>query len=205
MSTHTALALVLTGSALSFGCSSSSTSPSADVSSSLVGHWASDTCEATPSAGGATHYVQRDYTFSKATLNFSFTLFAEPTCSTKLLRVDLGGDYGIGAPSPAVAQAHEVDFHVTTRALTAFVQNLADGFTSAHCGASTWTVGGTQDITASGCAMIGYGQLSECPTQFDILKLDGTRIFLGVRQNDVDACKAADRPSALQTVAVVKS
>jgi hypothetical protein len=186
------------------GCSSSSSgSSSADVSTELVGHWASDTCEATPSAGGQTHYVKREYTFTKDTIAFNFTLFAEPSCATKLMKVDLGGDYTLD--STTVPGARGVDFHVASRALTAYAPDMANAFGQAHCGAAPWTPGATQDITAAGCAVIGYGALDACPTQYDLVKLDGARLFLGVRQNDVDACKAEDRPVQVQTVAVVKT
>jgi hypothetical protein len=185
------------------GCSSSSSGAPADPASQLVGHWASDTCEPTPSAGGQTHYVKREYTFTKDTIAFNFTVFAEPACATKLMKVDLAGDYTLDTTS--VPDTRGVDFHVTSRALTAFVPDLAGAFGQAHCGAGPWTPGATQDITAAGCAVIGYGALDACPTQYDLVKIDGARLFLGVRQNDVDACKAADRPTELQTVAVVKT
>ena len=191
------IALVFVGA-----CSSSSSSGSTDLETQLVGHWASDTCEATPSAGGQTHYVRREYTFAKDTIAFDFTIFAEATCDTKLMRLDLGGDYALDTSS--VPGARGVNFHVTSRQLTAFAPDLAGAFTQAHCGAGAWTPGAQQDI-AGGCAVIGYGPLSDCPTQYDLVKLDGGRLFLGVRQNDVDACKAADRPNALQTFAVVKT
>lgn len=165
----------------------------------LAGHWTSAACE----TAGQNHF-KRDFTMTDATWSLAFELYADDQCTQKIAVVDIGGGYSIGAASQTVAGANDAEFDFGTRTVTPLAQPFADFLGQSKCGNGTWTVGGKQDILAAGCAPIGAYPLAMCKADFDVVKVDGTRLYFGNRPADNDMCTADKRPKALTSAAVVK-
>jgi hypothetical protein len=181
---------------LACGASSGGAAPAP----SLAGRWVSDTCEAS-----GTNYFKRDFTMTDTTWDLAFSIYGDATCGTKVLSVAIGGDYAIGDPSSVVPGARQAEFRFTRRTTTPLAQPLVDLLTQSKCGSGAWSIGQTQDTLAAGCAPIGQYPKDKCPSDNDVVKVDGTRLYFGDRPADNDMCTPDKRPKALTAAAVVKS
>jgi hypothetical protein len=181
-----------------FACSSSS--GGAAASQSLAGHWVSDTCEAS-----GTNYLKRDFTITDTSWDLVVTVYGDAACGTKVLGATIGGDYTVGNASPDVPGARQAEFRFAHHTATPLAQPLVDLLTQNKCGSGTWAIGQTQDILAGGCAPIGVYPVASCPSDSDVVKLDGARLYFGNRPADNDMCATDKRPKALTSAAVVKS
>jgi hypothetical protein len=179
------------------GCSDDNVS----LQKQLVGQWGSPTCEAYPTAQGATTYLQRDFTLlASGTWSVQVTLAADPSCSQPFILLDLGGGpFHVGKSSTAVAGAYEVDYDFAYRKVTPMSAQAVALLDGSGCGAS-WAQDTEQDLSATGCAPLGLPSVAACPTEHDLNKLDGKSLFYGDRSGDL--CTA--RPTMLTSFPVVR-
>lgn len=167
----------------------------------LVGQWVSGACEAYPNGMGGENYLTRDFTLTESTWSLLLTIFADAGCTTPFFVVEIDGPYTLGAASAAVPGATEGDFGFASIVWTAKLQQAADLFTMSGCGAEPWAVDVPQDVGGTGCIGIAH-PIAECPTDHDIVAIDGDQLFFGERVTDM--CKPEGRPTALNTYPVIK-
>lgn len=166
----------------------------------LVGTWSSPGCEAYPDGAGGTNYLTRTFTLTEDRWALEFTIFGDAACTFPLFRGEVEGPYTLGAPS-AVAGATEGEFGIVSNQWTALFEDLAVLFEDSGCGTGSWEVGVPQDVTVTGC--IGVAKpVADCPTEYDIVSLDGDSLYFGERVTDM--CVEAGRPAALVTYPVVR-
>jgi hypothetical protein len=57
-----------------------------------------------------------------------------------------------------------------------------------------WRAGEAQDVTERGCAAFRVPAASECPMEFDVVRLQGRELYLGPRPASGDLCRPEARP-----------
>ena len=159
----------------------------------LVGEWASTGCEAYDDGNGGQNYLTRAFALTETRWALELTLFGDPDCTYGLFTSSIEGPYTLGEAA-TVEGATNGDFGFATNVWTPLVEDLATVFEEAGCGSGEWEVGVGQDVTATGCIGVAH-PLSECPVEYDIVKLDGDDLYFGARVTDM--CVESGRPAAL--------
>jgi hypothetical protein len=168
-----------------------------------VGRWESPICETRPDGRGGFLYLTRDITaHADGTWEGRFDFYAEDTCVTPVSSVALGGGYSMGVPSARVYGATEAEFAIDVTRITPraeFFADLLNGAEPGTCGSETWAVGQTQDVSATGCAVLGIDHAS-CPSEHELVLILDDRLHFGGRPEDGgNLCTAERRPITLQT------
>jgi hypothetical protein len=157
----------------------------------LVGRWVSEQIEPIQNADGSVIYGRRDFTLGDRDWQLRFTAYGDDQATVPLFTLRAEGTYALGDPSPDVADARYADFHFASRSLTAHQPGLVDLFTSAS--ATPWEIDVERDVSADGCAFVP--SVSASPTEYDLVKLEGSRLFFGDRSRDLS--DPANRPQRL--------
>lgn len=105
---------------------------------------------------------------------------------------NVGGTYQLGDPLVTVPGARATRFHLSTRKLTAHVPDTVAMLNNAACLSGAWQQDQERDIKQPGCLFMPC--VSTCPTENDLLLLDGRELFLGDRSQDL--CKAEVQANA---------
>jgi hypothetical protein len=172
------------------GCSSST--PDID------GRWSSIRCESVPGGNGTTLYRQRAATNTATDSSLTITVFADAACTQKTLTAVIAGPYTVDGPSESVAGAYDAVFQFATITLTPEADMLAGYINGGDCGPGNWKVGVAQDISATGCKLLGFPSTRECAQEYDLLEVDGDQYFYGKRPDDGGLlCTPDRRPKAL--------
>lgn len=168
----------------------------------LAGTWKSPTCEVGTGADGSAFYYTRAFGFTEDTWTIDFTLFGDDACSYKLSTATIAGPFELADSVEGLEDTRQGNFSRSSVTLVAYDQGMADYFGASGCGTEAWTVGTSQDISTTGCAPLGAEPIADCPTEFDIVKLDGDNLYFGDRSHGM--CDEVHRTSVLQTVPVVR-
>lgn len=171
-------------------------------SAELVGSWKSPSCEVGTGADGSSFYYTRNFTLTESSWTIDFVLFGDDACSYKLSTATIAGAFELLEVVEALPGTRQGNFERETLTLVAHDETMAGYFEASGCGGSGWTLEQAQDISATGCAPLGLESSSACPTEFDIVKLDGESLYFGDRSGGM--CDEAKRTGVLQTVPVVK-
>lgn len=169
--------------------------------SKLAGQWHSPDCE-TGGAPGSEFYYKRAFDLTSKTWAIDFTLYTDNTCATASSTASISGPFEVLTASEQVDNAWLANFTGSTKTLIAFDAGTAGFFESVGCGEGAWTVNEAKDISKTGCAPLGLDPVEECPVEYDLIRLDGDKLFFGDRSNGM--CDDAKRTNTLQTVPVVK-
>ncbi|MEM9494183.1 MAG: hypothetical protein AAGC55_33870, partial [Myxococcota bacterium] len=172
----------------------------------LIGSWSSPMCETRPDGQGGFLYLKRHFQFAAdSTWSGIFAFYTDDTCTTPVSSVDISGGYALGGPSARVYDAIEAEFELATVVVTAHIDFFADYLNSAEpgaCGSKTWVVGEAQDISETGCLLIGVDHDS-CPVEHEVVHLAGQQLYFGARPQDGgNLCTPERRPMALQTAMI---
>jgi hypothetical protein len=157
-----------------------------------AGRWTSTGCE----SAGATS-VTRDFLLAGRSWSVSAQVHGDGACTTKLLTFSATGTYRLGRGSEAVPGAREARFGFDRKQVTPFTQEIVDVLNANGCGGGEARIGVTEDVSRTGCAPLGITSNRDCPAEFDLLRRDGDRLFLGARPADGDLCSAEKRPTQL--------
>lgn len=135
----------------------------------------------------------RVFTFKKSEWNLVFTMYADREQKAPLFAFEASGPFTVGAASAAVPGASEAQFRFTQKKLTLLGDDAAAqklGFAS--CGL---TRGKAVDISKTGCSFLR--SVADAGEEFDLLKLEGDKLFLGRRPADGNMGSADRRPKAV--------
>lgn len=167
--------------------------PKAPVPSpALAGRWTSRGIET--SAGPRSSHLTRSFQFDARRWSVEFTVFADAEGKVPLMRGRNEGTYTLGRALPQAA-AMEADFAFERRTLTPLTADVASALTAARCGQSSWQPGQPQDVTSSGCAAFRVPSASQCPREFDVVRIEAGQLRLGPRPQDSDLCDPLRRPA----------
>jgi hypothetical protein len=123
-----------------------------------------------------------------------FTVYADVDGKVPLLRGRNEGTFALGRTLP-LAGAVEADFAFEQRSLTPLTAEVASALSAARCGKAAWRVGQPQDVTSGGCAAFRVPAASQCPREFDIVRIEAERLRLGPRPQEGDLCAPERRPA----------
>jgi hypothetical protein len=162
--------------------------PEEQTAQDLQGQWLSVNCESI----GNNFFIQRDFTFTNDTWLLNVGIFSNDQCTDQALDVTVGGSFSVVAAS-AIADAFDTDFGFNQRDITVLDPNIVFFLNTqppGSCGEAQWEEGVTQSIQNTGCDILGFPSQADCPTELDVVKIDGTTLFLGDRSTDLCAARA---------------
>lgn len=158
----------------------------------IRGSWASAGCEIVTSNDGVSR-VRRTMRIDDEERSLTIDFYGDDACTKALFSLDIAGPYDIGPKSMTMRDATTARFHLRKMTLTPSAPEAAAAFEAAGCGAGDWEVGQGQEITSQGC--LGLVPTTEtCPTEYDIVKIEDDRLYLGDRSRDM--CVLEQYPEA---------
>jgi hypothetical protein len=132
-----------------------------------------------------------------------FVQFVDDQCARPAMKAFFAGQYEITQPSSVVPGASDATFGFSYKALTLYDDSLLAKANRGGCGPRAWERGKPQDVSTTGCLWVT--PVSACPQEFDLVKVDGNRLFLGERpQPGQNLCSEARRARTLRSVALVR-
>jgi kynurenine formamidase len=157
---------------------------------SLTGTWKSASSESVGSFG----YRTREFTFSGGRWRIEVLFYDDAKMSKPLFSFVGEGPYELGANSTAVPGASNAVFRFDKKSLTLLTDN-ADAITRFGFAACELKKGLTKDISVSGCA--NFTSVAVCGQEYDLVKFEGKRLWLGARPADGNMCTENKRPQSL--------
>ena len=131
-----------------------------------------------------------------------FVQFGDDQCTRPTSRAFFTGHYEITQPSRVVSSAHDATFGFSYKAVTLYDESLLAEANRA-CGGRAWKRGEPQDVTTTGWLWVT--PVAACPQEFDLVKVDGNRLFLGERpQPGQNLCSEERRARTLRSLALVR-
>lgn len=158
----------------------------------MAGTWSSPGVETTP--GPRTTHLTRTFQFDANRWSVAFTVFADARGKVPLVRGHNEGSYTLGRALP-LAEAVEADFSFERRSLTPLTEDVAATLTAARCGDAPWKAGQSQDVTRGGCAVLRVPPASQCPREYDLVRIEAGQLRLGPRPQGSDLCEPQRRPA----------
>jgi hypothetical protein len=169
----------------------------ADVATVLPGFWEHERCQVQERDGQRTGSRSLFAIFDRE-WGIAFTQYADAACQRPVLTATLRGTYEPTAASAGVPGATNVTFRFAHKGLTAHDPALVDRLNGGACGSRRWALGIENDVTATGCLAIEA--VSVCAQEFDLVRVDGDRLYLGERpQPGSNICAAERRPLRLRS------
>lgn len=169
----------------------------------LDGVWESERPERIERADGTAVYLTRRFTFREGTWRIRFTVTSDAGEHEALFSGDFGGTFAIGEYTPLL-DAFEARFFFSERTLTPGNEQVAAALDAAGCGTMPWRAGAAQDIHELGCEPFRAYPSSACRAEYDLIRIHGDRLFLGVRPPDGNLCSESRRPISLTELAVIR-
>jgi hypothetical protein len=168
----------------------------------LAGTWENERC-VTVVREGRTSSSKSRFTFRVGEWTLEFTQYADGECRTPALRAFFEGPYQIERPSTGVPGAHDVTFGFARKRVALYQQGLLVQANDGACGPRRWTYGESQDVSDRAC--FGVVPISACAEEYDLVKVEGDRLFLGERPAPGrDLCAPERRAPTLRSVALVR-
>jgi hypothetical protein len=162
----------------------------------LVGAWASS-CFAVHNADGTDGFAKMDFNIQPATWALDLVFFAAEACATPLGTVHIDGPWVLERPSSILPGAFEARFDFAHRTVTPHVDGFIAFLQSMSCGKAPYAVGKEQDILEAGCPTMGFQPRAACPSDHDVIFVNGDTLQFGQRPPDNDMCTPERRPKAL--------
>jgi hypothetical protein len=186
--------------ALVVGCGTSSTSTIDDgeetdqvqlspTPAQLAGTWQSACID---SGNG---HLKFTFYLTASTWEIDYAVFGDDACQAGFMTVNIKGPYELGDASSDVEGARKGNFHFGERFVTPHMEAAVEMLSGA-CPGVSFVVDQATEL-AQGCANLGMYPISDCPTDYDIVKLDGNTLYFGARPADNDMCSENKRPTAL--------
>ena len=167
----------------------------------VVGLWESETCVVQDRDGNRTS-SKSTFVFLGREWALEFVQFADDRCMRPTMKAFLTGQYEITEPSSVVPMAHDATFGFSQKAVTLYDQSLI-AEANRVCSGRVWKQAEPQDVTTTGCLWVT--PVSVCPKEFDLVQVDGNRLFLGERpQPGQNLCSEERRARTLRSLALVR-
>ena len=132
-----------------------------------------------------------------------FTQYSDAACTMPSWRAFFQGRYRLAGLSSAVPGAHDANFGFSIKRLTLYGDELLAQANGGACGNRAWTRGREEDVSSTGCLWVV--PVSACPQEFDVVKIDDERLFLGERPGaGQDLCREDSRARALRSLPLVR-
>ena len=168
----------------------------------IEGRFVSPNTEPMHNPDGSTAYLVRDFTFSKSNWKLLLTAYGDPAQSMKLFEATVEGNYSLGKESATAPKATEADFSFDKITMTPYIDPLVGMFNESKSGNGNWKIGGSQDVSKTGCMF--FKPVKEYGMEYDLVSLDGDKLYLGERPSDNNMGSPELRPKSLTKDPVVK-
>lgn len=172
------------------------------VNRMMVGRWVSPERESVTNPDDSVYYVVRDYTFTDDAFRAVTSVYGDPVSDLKFYTAVVDGTYELTGESEALEGATDIDF--TFAQITIEPDSLAfiDIFMKSKCGDGMWGLGMPQDISETGC--LSFRPIADYPVEYDIVKVQGDSLQLGIRPADGDLGSEEKRPAELSLKALIR-
>jgi hypothetical protein len=168
----------------------------------LEGRWTSAAPEPLPSANGSASYLVREFSFEADHWTIDFTVYADAQRSRPILSGRNSGAFRLG---PAHDGIRDAEFDMEQRTLTPRNAAIAEALTAAGCGSGSWTVGVAQSVAENGCKAFRVFSREACEREYDVVRVESERLFLGARPADGFMCSPDRRPASTGTAALIRA
>jgi hypothetical protein len=169
----------------------------------LTGKWRSEAPEPLPGAGGDTNYLVREFVFEEDRCRIAFTIYDDEAATARLVSGENSGRFSVDDLDSD--RGAEAEFAFERRSLTPHTPAIAQALTEAGCGATAWMVGEAQSVLDSGCPAFRVFARTACAREYDRVRLDKGKLFLGARPGDGFMCTPDRRPATVGAAALVRS
>jgi hypothetical protein len=172
----------------------------------MQGEWVSSSGEVRPGPNGSKLYLKRVFSNRPERARAQLVFFTDETFSTRSITLDLEGPYELGRASDVVPGAVEATFSFDRLVITPHNDAMVGFLSSAPpgtCGNEPWAKESAQDVSASGgCSVFGIelGKYKE----YDLVKVDGDRLFYGARPADGGLPTEPSRRATTLQVALIR-
>jgi hypothetical protein len=172
------------------------------VNRMMVGRWVSPEREYTTNPDDSVYYIIRDYTFTDDAFRAVTSVYGDPLSDIKFYTAVVDGTYELVGESEVVEGATDIDF--TFAQITMEPDSLAfiDIFIKSRCGDGMWGLGMPQDVSKTGC--LSFRPITDYPLEYDIVKVQGDSLQLGIRPIDGDLGSVEKRPAELTLKALIR-
>lgn len=147
---------------------------------------------------------QLDFKIAKDIWAVDYTVYGDVKGTSPFVTVHIEGPYEIGEPSSVVAGAFDARFGITRKTLLPHHAAAAAFLNGAGGKVQGFKAGEALDITATGFAPFGQYPVSQVNADYDLVMLDGDKLYFGERPADNDMGTPAKRPRSLAKVYSVK-
>lgn len=139
-------------------------------------------------------YGTRSITLTGDAWDLRFTLHLDSTLKQPVFTFRAKGHYKLEGTSATVNSARNAVFYFDKKYVTLHTDNaeIIKNFGFSIC---NLIKGKEQDITDSGCSFLV--SKAACGQEYDLLKTEGNKLYLGMRPAQGDMCAAERRPTAL--------
>jgi hypothetical protein len=193
--------VVATVLALLIGTMVSGLAPQPTITPRVIGFWESEACVVQERDGARTG-SKSTFVFLGREWALEFVQFADDQCARPTLKAFFTGQYQIAKPSRVIPSAHDATFGFSYKAVTLYDDSLLAEANRA-CGGRVWQRGEPQDVTTTGCLWVT--PVSACLQEFDLVKVDENRLFLGERPPPgQNLCSEERRARRLRSLALVR-
>lgn len=172
----------------------------------ITGHWVSEGVETRSGANNSKLYLKRDFQTEDTHSAARFDFFADEAGTQPTVSVWLDGPYTLGEAWSAVPDSYAGEFTFKTLKLTPKSSGMVDylnSSTAGTCGSKPFALNVEQDVSDTGCLALGL-DLKNKPTEYDIVKRDGDKLYYGARPTDGSGLDSPEkRPTALQVPVVL--
>ena len=160
-----------------------------DLRKLATGLWKSEAAEDLGNGSFAT----RDFTFTDKRWRLTFTIYGDQALKAPLVSMDFEGPWQPTKPSETVAGASEASFDFASKKITLKADaTVAKNFGMDGCGL---VPNQAKDVSKTGCSFVA--SVEKYGREFDLLKVDGTSMWLGARPADGNMGSEDKRPKVL--------
>jgi hypothetical protein len=174
----------------------------AEINRLLVGRWVSPEREYTTNPDGSVYYIVRDLTFSTDAFRLVTTVYGDPVSDIKFYTATVDGNYELVGASKTIQGAVDIDFTFSQITMTPNSLAFVDIFMRSGCGNGMWGIDSPQDVSKTGC--LSFRSTDTYPKEYDIVKIEGNSLYLGVRPKDGDIGAPEKRPNELSVAGLTK-
>ena len=166
------------------------TDSSLTLNAKLAGAWSSSYPE--PNSSGL--FAVRNFSFTGDNWSIDYTLYADAAASNPLFTFTGAGAYEIQSPSSVFENTHNALFKFNRKNLTLKndAETTINGFGFADCGL---TKDVPKDISETGCSF--FPSVTDYGQEYDLIKVEDNKLWLGARPADENLSTEAKRPAAL--------
>ncbi len=196
------LAVVFVIAAIAFPLIISGCGKTAKVNRMMVGHWVSPQREYTTNPDGSVYYIIRDYTFTDDAFRAVTSVYGDPVSDVKFYTATVDGTYKLVGESKKVEGAADINFTFAQIMMQPDSMAFVDIFMRSGCGDGMWGLSTPQDVSKSGC--LAFRSITAYPIEYNVVKVMGDSLQLGLRPEDGDLGSADKRPTKLSSDALIR-